>query len=325
MIAETASDNRQTAPLASEQLHVVFGAGPVGSAVARTLAAQGCRVRLVVRTARAVPCAPGVEVIAADAADCSQAIAACAGANVVYQCAAPPYHRWSALFPALQENILQGAARAGAVLVAVENLYGYGVAGDLTEQFPLVARTRKGAVRAAMSARLIKAHETGELRIVMARASDLFGPGVTASALGERFWPRLLAARSVAWFGDPDAPHSFTYVPDFAQMLVRLGREPAAWGCAWHAPSPPVLSMRSVIARAAARAVVKTPRIRRIPDLLLRAAGLIVPAAGELVELAYMYEQPWRMSHDAFTQTFGGEVSAWDPALDATISWWLGR
>jgi nucleoside-diphosphate-sugar epimerase len=320
-----ANDNSPAAPMASELLHVVIGTGPVGIAVGRTLAERGYRVRLVVRTARSAPDVPGAEVIVADAADRQQAIAACAGANVVYQCAAPRYHRWSALFPALQENILQGAARAGAVLVVVENLYGYGVAGDLTEQFPLAARTRKGRVRAAMSARLLEAHEAGELRIVMARASDLFGPGVTASALGERLWPRLLAAGSVSWFGDPDAPHSFTYVPDFADMLVHLGREPAAWGRAWHAPSPPVLSTRSVIAHAAALAGVKMPLIRRTPKLLLRAAGLIVPEAGELVELAYMYEQPWRMSHDAFTKTFGGKVTEWDQALDATIRWWLGR
>ncbi len=302
------------------RVHVVFGAGPLGRAVAREALARGGRVRLVSRSGRGE--VAGAEAVPADAMDPSAAIAACRGADVVLQCAAPAYHRWPEAFPRLQENILQGAARAGAVLVAAENLYGYGVAGELDEALPLAATTRKGRTRAAMTARLFAAHAAGEVRVVAGRASDFFGPEVRASALGERLWRALLAGRPVAWFGDPDAPHSFTYAPDFARALVRLGGAEAAWGRAWHVPSPAPLSLRAVLARAAGRAGLPAPAIRRTPALALRAAGLFIPAAGEMVEMAYSYERPFVMHDAAYRAAFDVAPTPWDAALDATLAWW---
>jgi nucleoside-diphosphate-sugar epimerase len=304
-----------------QDLHVIIGAGPLGLAIARHLTDHGSRVRLVTRGGRAPVC-PSVECVAADVMRFGDAVTACAGAAVVYQCAGPRYDRWTAEFPTLQENVLQGAARAGAVLVAAENLYGYGVAGELHEDIPHRPTTRKGQVRAAMSARLFEAHARGEVRTVSGRASDFFGPGVRTSALGERFWPELLGYRAVSWFGDADAPHSFTYVPDFARALVRLGGEEAAWGRAWHVPSPSPLTLRELVVRAAAIADVPVPAIRRTPKLLLRGVGLFVPAAGEMIEMAYSFDKPFVMSHAAYATAFGGTATGWDAALAATIEWW---
>lgn len=301
--------------------HVVFGAGPVGRALAALLVSNGASVRIVTRTSRS-GLKSATESVTADAADRVQAMAACAGADVVYQCAAPPYDKWPELFPALQENILQGAARAGAVLVAVENLYGYGVAGDLVESLPLKAQTRKGKVRAEMSKRLFAAHSQGEVRAVSGRASDFFGPGVRVSAFGERVWPALLKSKPIAWFGDPDLPHTFTYVPDFARALFHLGREPSAWGRAWHAPSPTTRTPRAVFAHAARLAGVSQAKVRPTPKLMMRAVGLFSPPAKELIEIGYSYDEPLRMMHDAFSSAYGLEATDWNKALEATIDWW---
>jgi nucleoside-diphosphate-sugar epimerase len=306
--------------MTSDALHVVIGAGPLGAAVAADLASQGRRVRLVSRTTRSA--SNDIEPIAADMMNEDEATRALAGASVVYQCAAPAYHRWIEQFPMLQENALRAAMRAGAVFVAAENLYGYGVAGDLHEGLPLSATTRKGKVRARLTERLFEAHESGKIRAVAGRASDFVGPGVLQSALGERFWPNLLAGKPVDWFGDPDARHTFTFVPDFAHALVRLGDEERAWGRAWHVPSPPTLSPRDVIARAAALSQVSVPRIRRTPAIVLKGVGLFVPAAGEMVEMAYAFAKPLIMSHRAYEDTFGAQATAWDEVLTSTLNWW---
>ena len=99
-------------------LHVVFGTGPVGMATVELLAAGGHRVRVVNRSGRAeVP--SGVEVRGGDAADSGFSRNATEGAAVVYQCLNPPYTRWPELFPPLQAGVLDGAAAAGAKLVAM--------------------------------------------------------------------------------------------------------------------------------------------------------------------------------------------------------------
>lgn len=300
-------------------LHVVIGPGPVGLAIAEILLMQGKPVRLVSRSGRSGGLR-GVQTHAADVMQPDQAMAAFAGATTVYQCAAPAYQDWVDQFPALQENVLQAAARAGAVLVAAENLYGYGVAGTLTEDLPLTATTRKGRTRAQMSNRLFAAHRAGEVRTVTGRAADFFGPGVRVSAFGERLWPALIRGRPVNWFGDPDLPHSATYVPDFARALVRLGAEPSAWGRAWHVPSPPPLTPRQMMTRAATLMGLPNPKIRLTPGLMLRGIGLFLPAAGEIVEMGYSYTAPFIIDDRAYLARFGDPATDWDTALRATLT-----
>ena len=304
------------------RLHVVVGAGPVGRAVAAELLRHdGTRVRLVSRSGGGDR-APRFEPVAADLADPARAVAACAGAATVTFAAAPAYTRWPEDFPALQDAAIRGAAEAGAVLVAVENLYGYGCAGTLREDDPLAATTRKGRVRAEMNARLLTAHATGDLRATAGRASDLFGPGMAVSALGEQVWPALLAGRAVSWIGDPDAPHTFTHLPDYARALVRLGAEPAAWGRAWHVPSPPDRSARAILAEAAAMAGVASPRMRRLPGFALRLMARVSPLLREVEEMAYQFETPFRMDASDFAATFGQPATPWDAALADTLRAW---
>jgi len=139
--------------------HIVLGAGPVGRAVVTSLAARDIEPAVVTRTGTAVP---GAISRPADISDPVQLAAVVAGADVVFQCAQPGYHRWPQEFPGLQARVVEAAAATGALLVVAENLYGYGpVAGPLTQDLPLAAATRKGAVRAQMWRDLEAAHRAG--------------------------------------------------------------------------------------------------------------------------------------------------------------------
>ena len=92
-------------------LHVVFGTGQVGVALAARLAAQGVAVRTVSRH-RPATLAEGVDWRAADATDPEAAADAAKGAAVVYQCLNAPYTGWPKLFPPLQRGVLAAAERA---------------------------------------------------------------------------------------------------------------------------------------------------------------------------------------------------------------------
>lgn len=298
---------------------VVLGAGPMGRAIAQTLAAKGESITVITRDGRTI--GAGIGSAQADLSNAEQTIAACAGADAIYQCAAPPYHKWVAAFPALQEAALAAAEATGAVLVVIENLYGYGVAGTLTEDMPLSAATRKGALRARLSRELLAAHASGRAKCVAGRATDFFGPGVRVSALGERFWPALLAGKPVDWVGDPDALHSFAYLPDLAAAYATLAKTPLAWGRAWHLPALPPVSVREICQMATPDGNAPT-KIRRTPSWLLRTVGLFQPAAGELVEMRYMFDNSFVVDHAQFDQTFGRQDRDWSVALKETLAWW---
>jgi nucleoside-diphosphate-sugar epimerase len=297
--------------------HVVLGAGPVGRAIATHLATDhGLTPTVVTRSGAAVA---GARAVAADITDATALLAALDGADVVYQCAQPAYHRWPQEFPGLQRAVVEAVATTGSLLVPIENMYGYGpVDGPLTESLPLSATTRKGAVRAAMWNELLEAHRSGRIRMVVARAADFVGPG-TQSAFGTRFVSQVLAGGKVDVLGDPDTLHSVTYVPDLGAAMVRLASEPAAWGRAWHVPNAPAVTQRELV-RMAAAAAGTTPSIRVVRRWQLKAIGTFVAPMREMVEMAYEFEHDFVVDHSTFAEAFGDRSTPLADAWAATIA-----
>jgi nucleoside-diphosphate-sugar epimerase len=158
----------------------------------------------------------------ADLTDAAVATDAAKGAAVVYQCLNAPYTQWPQLFPPLQRNVLAAAECADALLVTLENVYGYGpTAGKaMTEDLPLAATTSKGRTRAAMTDELLVAAQAGRVRTAIGRASDFFGPGVTESTLGSRVFGNALAGKRADFIGNPHLLHTYSYAPDIATGLV---------------------------------------------------------------------------------------------------------
>ena len=158
------------------QLHVIFGAGQIGSALARHLLARDHRVRVVRRSNK--PVGHGIEVIAADAMEPGAAIAAAEGADVVYHCMNASAYTgavWQDELPRMAEALIAAARAADARLVCLDNLYGYGpVDGPRTESTPLRADDPKGRIRAQLAARYQQAGEREGLRWTAGRGGDFF-------------------------------------------------------------------------------------------------------------------------------------------------------
>ncbi|MGW4689374.1 NAD-dependent epimerase/dehydratase family protein [Streptomyces sp. NPDC004244] len=306
-------------------LHVVVGFGPAGAATARLLAAQGHAVRVVTASGRSPE--PGIEHVALDARDGERLADAAKGATALYGCAAPPYHRWAAEWPALSASLCAAAEASGAVLALLGNLYGYGpVDGPLTEGLPLAATGTKGRVRAAAWERARELHEQGRIRAVEVRASDFFGPGVTDGGhLAARVVPAVLRGKPVSTLGDPDAPHSWTYLPDVAGALVEAAGEERAWGRRWHVPTEPALSVREMVGRLAGRAGTAPVAVRRIPAAVLGAASLFSPLLRELREVRYQFDRPFVVDSTAYEAAFALRATPLDRQVEETVDWWRDR
>ena len=304
-----------------QNTHVIFGTGPVGSAVADALVRRGKRVRMVNRSGKAeVPA--GVEVVAADAYQVSAVSQVTKDAAVVYQCAQPGYTEWAEKFPPLQAAILEGVAAIGAKLIVAENLYMYGeVTGPIHEGLPYAAHTKKGKVRAAMTEALFAAHRAGTVRVATARASDFFGPTALDSALGERVVPPLLQGKAAQIGGRADMPHSMTYIADFGEALAVLGERDEALGQAWHVPNAEALTQSDFVRRLAAEAGVE-PKIQTISPFMMRLAGLFIPPAREMVEMMYEFTAPFNVDHSRFVRAFGDIHTSYDVSLPATVAWY---
>jgi nucleoside-diphosphate-sugar epimerase len=309
-----------------DRLHVVFGTGQVGSALIAHLARQGTAVRAVSRN-RPLALAGGSDWRAADVNDPEVAADAAKGASVIYQCLNAPYTQWPERFPPLQRGVLAAAEHTGALLVVLENLYGYGPTGGrpMTEDLPLAATTVKGRTRAAMTAELLAAAEAGRVRIAIGRASDFFGAGVThGSTLGERVFGNALAGRRADLIGNPDLPHTYSYVPDIAAGLATLGTDARAAGQVWHLPGPPTVTTRALLDLVASE-VGHPVRIRSVPKLALRPLGLVNPMLRELAETYYQFDQPFILDTSKYETAFGTAGTPLPAAVAATVAWYRTR
>jgi nucleoside-diphosphate-sugar epimerase len=312
--------------MGEDRLHVVFGTGQVGSALAGHLAGLGVAVRAVSRS-RPATLAGGADWRAADVSDPEAATDAAKGASVIYQCVNAPYTQWPELFPPLQRGVLAAAERTGALLVVLENLYGYGPTGGkpMTEDLPLAATTVKGRTRAAMTAELLAAAEAGRVHFAIGRASDFFGPGVTqGSTLGERVFGNALAGRRADFIGNPDLPHTYSYVPDIAAGLATLGTDPRAAGQVWHLPGPPTVTTRALLDLVAGE-VGHQVAVRSLPKLAVRALGLVNPLLRELPEMSYEFDQPFVLDTSKYQSAFGAAGTPLADAIAATVAWYRTR
>ena len=316
------SDTNDPTP---QGLNVVLGAGAIGRTVVEELVRRQSRVRVVNRSGDAVV-PDGVDVVAADLSDPSEAERAIEGASAVYHCVNPPYHRWVELFPPIHTAIIAGATRAGARLVMADNLYMYGRSGGevMSERSPVAPVTPKGELRARMAAELLDAHHRGDIEVVVGRASDYFGPGGLTSHMGERVFGRLVAGQKAQVMGDPDTRHTYTYLPDIGRALVTLGAAPAAVGEVWHIPSPPALTTRHFI-DAIADHLGEHPGISVMPGAMLAVLSWFNPMLRAVREEVHHLESDWIMDDSQYRTTFGHGETPLDGALAATLEWFRAR
>ncbi len=299
--------------------HVVVGAGAVGTATARLLAARGEEVTVVTRSGSG-PTDRGVTRVAADAGDADLLTGLAEDARAVYNCANPPYQRWAVEWPPLAAALLRAAERTGAVLATVGNLYGYGpVDGPMTEDLPMAPRGPKGRVRARMWTDALAAHTAGRVRATEVRGSDYLGAGAQ-SHLGDRVVPRLLRGRAVQVLGSADQPHSWTFVDDVARLLVVVAEDERAWGRAWHVPSEAPRTQREAIADLCRVAGVAPVTVRVLRRPALRVIGLASPVVRELGEVLHQFERPFVLDSSAAQRTFGLTPTPWDASTAAVVA-----
>ncbi len=305
-------------------LHVIFGNGAIGRAIANELIHRKKQVRVVNRTGNMLNPPVGIELVAADLYHPGEVRSVTKDAVVVYQCAQPAYYEWPQKFPPLQASIIEGLTGGTAKLVLVENMYMYGDTNGkiLKEDLPYAAQTRKGRTRAELSRAALEAHQQGKLRVTVGRASDYFGPWGTSSAMGDRVFPPLLKGKSAQVGGRLDVPHTYTYVPDFGKALVILGEKGEADGQAWHVPNDmPAITQGEFIRRFCEEAGVE-PKISTMGKFMMSIGGLFIPEARESVEMMYEFEKPFVVDSSKFEKTFGMKATPLPVALRETAAWY---
>lgn len=317
--------NSTTPSTSTETLHVIFGAGPVGCWIARTLREWNIPVRAVNRSGQRPALMPeDVEMVAADLSDADLALKTAQGAAVLYQALNPPYHRWQEDFPTLQANALAAAQAAGARYVSIENLYMYDSSQPIHEDSPIRPRSKKGELRARMAKEVMDLNQQGKIQATALRSSDYYGPGVVQSAMGERVFGNLVAGKKAELMGATDQLHSWAYIEDVGRAAALLGTRDEALGRAWIAPHAPPVTQGDMVAKAAAILGIE-PRMTTIPGWMMKLVGIFNPDARAMQEMLYQLNEPFVVDTDLFQRTFKLAPTSTETGLARTLAWYQDR
>lgn len=308
-------------PAVAPRFHVVVGAGAVGTGVALRLAAAGHHVRVVTRSGSG-PEHDRIERVAADASDARILGELASGAHAIVNCANPSYSTWATAWPPIQAGLIAAAEATGARLVTVGNLYAYGRdTSPMAATDPLDPPSEKGAIRAAMWRQAIESHRAGRIRTTEVRASDFFGPGLGENGhLGDRFVPRLLAAKSASIVGRPDRIHSWSYIGDVCDTVAALGNDDRSLGRPWHVPTVAPATATEMADAICDSAGVERQKVKQIPGLVLRLAGLFSADIREVREMLYQFDRPFVIDAAETTEVFGLGATPLDEQVAATIA-----
>ena len=303
-------------------MQTILGAnGVIGVELSRALRYYTDGLRQVSRTPRRVH--PSDELRSADLLDVNATSRAVAGSSVAYLVAGLKYDTdvWRTEWPLVMRNAMDACKRHGAALVFFDNVYAYGrVDGVMTEETPYNPCSRKGEVRARTAEAFMDDVRRGNLRGMIVRAADFYGPGAVLSLTHATVFERLRARRTPQWIGNPRALHTFTYTPDAGRTLALLGNTESAYGQVWHAATSRDEMTGETFVRLACKLANRPYRLQRVPRWLLQAMGLFMPVLRENMEMLYQFEYDYRFNSSKLERAFALEATSYADGIAAALA-----
>jgi nucleoside-diphosphate-sugar epimerase len=302
-------------------LQTILGAnGVIGRELSRQLPHYAAQVRQVSRSPNKIN--DSDELFTADLLDAKGTANAVAGSTVTYLVAGLKYDSrvWREQWPRVMRNTIDACKRHGSALVFFDNVYAYGLAnGSMTESTPYNPRSNKGEVRAQIATMLMDEAKRGELRAMIVRAADFYGPGATLSVTHATVTERIKAGKTPQWIGNPRAEHSFTYTPDAGRTVALLGNTPTAYGEVWHALTSKQQMTGEKYVRLACELAEQPYRLRAAPRWLLSLMGIFSPILRENMEMLYQFEHDYRFDSSKVAQAFDLQPTAYRDGITATL------
>jgi nucleoside-diphosphate-sugar epimerase len=302
-------------------MQTILGAnGVIGRELSRHLPKYTDRIRQVSRSPRAMNATD--ELFSADLLDAKATADAVAGSSVAYLVAGLKYdHKvWQEQWPKVMRNAIAACKRHGSALVFFDNVYGYGrVDGAMTEDTPYNPCSRKGEVRARIATTLMDEVRRGELRAMIVRAADFYGPGAVLSLTHATVTERLKAQKTPQWVGNAKAVHTFTYTPDAGLSLALLGNTATAYGQVWHALTSKEAITGEQYVRIACELSGRPYGIQVAPRWMLAIMGMFVPVLRENMEMLYQFEHDYRFDSSKAERALGRTATSYREGIGATL------
>ncbi len=307
-------------------MKTILGTGQLGIAIMEILLQQNPAeaILLVNRTGKLnMPVPNNVSVLAADVTSKNEMEVVAQQSEVIFSCTDVSYQQWENFYPATANALAYALSKSNARLVFADNLYSYGnVQGTvMNEAMPHKAKTKKGMIRAAVIATLLYSKESFSNRVAFVKAADFIGPRIHKGIFGADFLERLQGNKTIALFGKPALPHTFTYIKDFATAMINVGIAAGTFGQVWHVPNAPAINLYEWVHNFETATGKKT-KVIVLPKFVVRIAGLFNSLIKEFYELGYQFEYPYLVDDKKYVQRFGNHATSHQTIAAETIAWY---
>ncbi len=151
---------------------------------------------------------------------------------------------------------------------------------------------------------LMNAVDRNEVRAIVARGADFYGPGVTGSFLTQSVLNNLLKNKNPQWLGKLDVIHNFTYNKDIGKAVALLGNTPDTFNQVWHLPTTDQKLTSRKWVEIMMRETNKEKKIQEISSAMMGLLGLFIPILKELKDVGYQFERDYFFNSSKFNKRF---------------------
>ncbi len=214
------------------------------------------------------------------------------------------------------ENSIEACKRANAKLLFFDNVYMYGkVSGCMTEETPYNPCSRKGEIRARIASRLLHEIKAGNLKGMIARCADFYGPLAKKGIPNILVFDRLARRKPALWLLSDAVPHSCTYIEDAARSLALLAATDAAWNQTWHVPTASNPPNGKAFIEMAARAFDLAPKYHVLSRPMLKVSGWFDSDIRESHEMLYQSDSDYLFDSSKFSNAFGVKPTSYEQGI----------
>jgi len=295
---------------------ILGSSGIIGKELAKVLPQYTNKIRLVSRNPKKIN--ESDELFTANLFNADETMKAVENSEVVYLTVGLQYDKnvWRTQWPPLMKNVIDACKKHNSKLVFFDNVYSYGrVNGWMTEESPAKPDSEKGKVRAELNEMIVKEIKQGNLKAIIAKAADFYGPETPLSFVNIMVFENFKKGKKAQWFIDVNKKHSFAYTPDAGKGTAILGNTGSAYNQIWHLPSNRNVLTGKEFIELAAKAMGAKPDYTVVKKWMVRVLGLFIKEIKESVEMLYQNDSDYLFDSTKFEKAFNYKPISYEEGI----------
>jgi len=298
---------------------ILGSTGVIGKELAKSLTKYTNKIRLVSRNPKKVNDTD--ELFKANLLNVEETMKAVEGSEVVYLTVGLQYdiNVWRTQWPPLMKNVIEACKKSNSKLVFFDNVYSYGrVNGWMTEETPIKPDSEKGKVRAELNEMIMNEVKQGNLKAIIAKAADFYGPETPLSFVNSMVFDNFKKGKKAQWFIDVNKKHSFTYTPDAGKGTAILGNTESAYNQIWHLPTNKNVLTGKEFIELAAKAMGVKLEYMIVKKWMVKMLGMFNKVVKESIEMLYQNDSDYLFDSTKFEKAFDFKPISYEEGIIKT-------